>query len=285
MNKLPDFMIIGAGKCGTTSLFNYLNQHPQIYLCSQKETYYFIPEPNRSNLKQWGAICDFDSYQSLFKDAPEKNIVGEISTVYYKNPNSAQLIYEVLPEVKILAILRDPAHRAFSNYQMYVRNGNEKQSFRKIIEPNHRYIKPGFYYKELIRYYEIFPAEQIKILFYEDLCKQPVEFIQDIFSFIGVDYSFVPDMSKKGRQGGLPKNMAVNSLLTNKNPLRTMAANVLKFFFPSNVRQNIRSSLIKRNTYKAKLNQSDRQKLIELYRDDILKLQELTGRDLSGWLK
>lgn len=284
MKQLPDFIIIGAGKCGTTSLYDYLDRHPQVYICPQKETYYFVPEPVRSKLKRWGAIADPEAYYSLFKDAPADSVIGEISTNYHAYSQSARLIHQELPEVKIIAILRNPADRAFSNYQMFIRNGNEKKDFATIIqERNNQYIKRGFYYSQLLPFYQIFPAEKIKILLFDDLCSQPVDFIQNLFEFIGVAKNFVPDMNKKKREGGLPKNSTVNTLLTKNNPLRTTAASILRFFLPLEKRQNLRSKLVKQNTYKAKLSQTEREQLIAIYQDDIVKLEQLIERDLSSW--
>jgi hypothetical protein len=286
MNKLPDFIVIGAGKCGTTSLFSYLQNHPQIYLCPKKETYFFLSEPNRSKLKPWGAITDFNEYRSLFENAPENTIVGEISTTYYAHLASAQQIQAILPDVKIIAILRDPADRAFSDYQMHFNLGNEKADFADLIIPENRYIKSGFYYRELMPFYQTFPVDHIKILFFDDLCRDPIAFMQDLCRFVGADPEFVSqiDTSKKAREGGLPKNNRLHQLLSQKNPLRSIASSVLKLFVPLEARQKIRSNLIKNNTYKAKLSEAERKKAIKIYREDIIQLQGLIGKDLSSWL-
>lgn len=285
MNKLPNFIIIGAGKCGTTSLHNYLNQHPDIYLCPQKETYFFVPDHIRSKFQPWGAITNLEDYTNLFRDASQDNIIGEISTTYYRHAETAKKIYQIIPQVKIIAILRDPANRAFSDYQMHFRKGNEKEDFASIISPENRYIKPGFYYSELIPYFEVFPKEQIKILLFTDLVKNPTSFIKDLFEFIEVDSQFSPDTSKKSRAGGLPKNNTLNNLLTKPNPVRKSLASILGLFMPLSVRQKIRSSLVKQNIQPAKLSPEARQQLIKIYRDDILQLQELLDRDLSSWLQ
>ena len=285
MSKLPNFIIIGAGKCGTTSLYNYLDRHPQVYLCPHKETYFFVPEPTRSKLQPWGAITDFDDYANLFKDASNDSVVGEISTTYYRHAETAKQIYQILPQVKIVAILRDPANRAFSDYQMHFRRGNEKADFSQLIAPENRFIKPGFYYSELIPYFEVFQPEQIKILLFADLVKNPTTFIEDLFEFIEVDPTFNPDTSVKSREGGLPKNQTLNMLLTKPNPFRKLAASVLGLFIPLSLRQKIRSSLVKQNIKPVKLSPKLRQQLIEIYRHDILKLQKLIDRDLSAWLQ
>lgn len=285
MSNYPDFIIIGAGKCGTTSLYTYLKQHPQVYLCPHKETYFFVPEPIRSKFKPWGAITNFDDYTGLFKNASQKSVIGEISTTYYRHAESAQQIYQNLPQVKIIAILRDPANRAFSDYQMHFRKGNEKEDFTSLISLDNRFIKPGFYYSELIPYFKVFPQEQIKILLFDDLVKNSANFIEDLFEFIEIDSQFIPNTSKQSRKGGLPKNQTVNILLTKPNPLRKLIASVLSLFIPFSLRQEIRASLVKKNIQQAKLSPEVRQQLIEVYRYDIAKLQELIGRDLSSWLQ
>ncbi|MFP4100764.1 sulfotransferase family protein [Coleofasciculus sp.] len=284
MNIFPNFIIIGAGKCGTTSLHDYLNQHPQIYICPQKETFFFINEETREKLKPWGALTRVEDYCSLFQDAPKSSVLGEISTNYYAYPESAQLIYNHIPTVKIIAIFRDPAERAFSSYQMHVRQGIEQRSFEQVLSPDSKYVKRGFYFSEIIPYFKTFERQSIKILLYDDLCQNPLEFMQDLFNFIGVDNNFIPDMSKKGRKGGLPKNKYLNNLLTKPNLLRRSIAAVLKLTMPLQLRQQIRSGMIKKNTYKAQLSPEARKQLIEIYKSDILKLQDLIERDLSNWL-
>lgn len=284
MSKLPDFIIIGAGKCGTTSLYDYFSQHPEVYLCPKKETYFFVNEPVRSKLKPWGAITDIEDYASLFKDAPSDKVVGEISTTYYMYPDAAKLIGDRLPNVKIIAILRNPADRAFSDYQMHVRNGNEKLDFSRVITNKDKYIKQGFYYRELMPFYQVFSESNIKILLFDDLCQDPNNFMRDLYKFIGIDPDFNTDTARKSREGGMPKNKAINTVLTKKNPIRNSIASVLKLFMPLETRQKIRSKLIKNNIYKAKLSPEDKKELIEIYRSDVIQLQGLIKRDLSDWL-
>ncbi|MDY6783882.1 MAG: sulfotransferase [Cyanobacteriota bacterium] len=285
MPKVPDSIVIGAGKCGTTSLHDYLAQHPQLYICPQKETYFFLEASQRNKFRAYGAITDPDEYYALFKDAPAGSQRLEISTNYYAYAKSAKLIKAALPDVKIIAILRDPANRAFSSYQMLVRGGHEKEDFENIIVENNKYVKRGFYYRQLLPYFEVFDRARIKILFFEDLCSQPVQFVQDLFAYLEVDPQFTPDMQKRGREGGLPKNAIFHSLLTQKNPIRQAAATVLKPFLPEQRRQQMRKKMVKKNIAKVKLSPESRQKLIEIYRSDILQLQDWVGRDLSAWLK
>ncbi|NEO98875.1 MAG: sulfotransferase [Symploca sp. SIO2E9] len=287
MNKLPDFIIIGAGKCGTTSLHNYLDQHPQIYICPTKETNFFIDEQRKAKMKRWGSISNLEDYSALFNHASPSQVIGEISTNYYAFPESAKLIHELLPEVKIIAILRDPAHRAFSEYQMFVRAGHEKRDFAEAISDSQKksYVKRGLYYSELLPFFDTFDRDKIKICLYEDFSQEPEKFVRDFFQFIEVDYNFIPDMTQRGRTGGLPKNKALNEFLKKPNPIRAAAASVLKTFMPLESRQKLKSNIIQANSKKAKLSLETRSKLIEFYCDDILKLQDLVERDFSAWLE
>ena len=284
-SKDPHFIYIGAGKCGSTSLSNYLNQHPETYICPKKETFFFLPEKIRNNHKTFGAILTLEDYRKLFQSAPPNACIGEISTNYYAYPKSAKLIQSQLPKVKLLATLRNPADRAFSAYQMFVRAGHEKKKFQDLIASNIKYIKRGFYYSQLAPFFEIFNKEKINVCLYEDLCKKPIAFMHQIFEFLEIDDSFIPNMAHRGRVGGLPKNQMLNDLLIQKNPIRAFASNTLKPFFSSKLRQKIRSTLIKKNIQKVRLDSESRQRLMTIYREDILRLQNLIDKDLSIWFQ
>ncbi|MBE7383459.1 MAG: sulfotransferase [Leptolyngbya sp. SIO1E4] len=285
MAKLPNFIIIGAGKAGTSSLRGYLRQHPEIYLCPTKETFYFLNQQVRINHRSWGAVQTFEAYSALFEAAPLNSIVGEISTIYYAHADSAALIHEALPDVKILAILRNPIDRAFSSYQMHVNNGREKRAFKDVINLDIKYVKRGFYSAQLKPYFNIFDSSQIKVFLYDDYCQDSASFIESIFEFIGVDSQFVPDTSKRARVGGVPKRRWVRNLLAEKNWFRTTAATALKTVMPLEARQSLRSQLLQKNTARIRLDADSRQQLAEIYREDIAELQTLLGRDLSHWLK
>jgi hypothetical protein len=284
MGRFPHFIIIGAGKCGTTSLHDYLNQHPEIYLCPKKETFFFINAQARTNHQKWGSVTTLEEYLSLFADAPQGAILGEISTNYYAYPESAALIHQAIPNTKIIAILRNPSHRAFSSYQMFVKEGHEQRSFSEIVTARTQHITRGFYYQELLPFYQQFPKTQIKILLFDDLVKNPQAFLQELFGFIGVRADFTPDMSKRGREGGLPKRRWLHRLLTQDNPLRRAIAQGMKLLVPLEKRQQLREKLVKQNIAPETLDRETHDRLIALYRDDIQQLQTLIDRDLSHWL-
>ncbi len=290
MTKLPDFIILGAGKGGTTSIYRYLEEHPQIFLPTTKELYFFAfeGEPDREG------ITDFETYKTMFASAPTDQVIGEVSSIYLFRPKAAECIYHYVPNAKLIAILRHPAERAFSDYLFHVRNlhpsvmdntGKQPLEFEHFVKQDGYFVQIGFYYEQLKRYYDRFPAEQIKIYLFDDLVKDSDALMQDLFTFIGVDSNFKPDTEKRHNVSGAPKNAALYRLLKEKNPLRSAAAAVLKLFLPVNARQNLRSRLIKQNLSRPTLQPEHRQQLIDIYRDDILKTQDLLQRDLSNWLQ
>ncbi|MFP5274227.1 sulfotransferase family protein [Coleofasciculus sp.] len=292
--NLPTFLIIGVQKAGTTSIYNYLNQHPQIYMSPVKETNFLE--------KNWGEIEDqrkaridtFEKYCQLFTGVKDEIAIGEASPNYlFHYESSSERIKRYVPNAKLIAVLRNPVDRAYSDYLMHIRDAIGKGK-RTSLSEQIKYradksfmILKGFYYKHLQHFYEEFGREQIQVYLYDNLSKEPIKFMQEMYRFVGVDDTFLPDVSKKAQVAKVPKNTAVNNLLRQQNPLRTIVSSGLRLIFPLEVRQNLRSRLIQMNSQDKKaapLSPEDRQQLIELYREDILKLQDLIQRDLSAWL-
>ena len=212
--KIPNFLIIGAAKAGTTSLYDYLNQHPQIYMSPIKEPRFFALEGEKLDFRgpaqgiNQTSVTTWEQYCQLFQEATTEKAIGEASTIYLSNPKAPHRIKHYLPEVKLIAILRDPAERAFSSYVHLVRDGYENLSFTEAVEaeptrikenwqPLWYYKERGFYYEQLQKYFAIFKPEQIKIYLYEDLAVDSTAVIQDLSRFLGVDDSFTPDLTRK----------------------------------------------------------------------------------------
>lgn len=293
---LPNFLIIGAAKAGTTSLYAYLKQHPDIYMSEVKEPRFFAPEvfTNYNNVARDGAKrVPFtpEEYEELFAGVKNETAIGEASTEYLYFPGVAARIKKSLPEAKLIAILRNPVERAFSAFCYQLRDDCEPLSFEEALSaesqrikegyrPGWHYQQVGFYYDGIKRYLETFEPEQIKIYLNEELIKDSVKVSQDIYQFLGVDDSFVPDITRKNISG-VPKNRFLHSIFTKENPLKS----VIKPLLPEKMRQNIYQKVRKNNlTSKPTLAVETRKELEQLYRDDILKLQDLINTDLSSWL-
>ncbi|MBE9129475.1 MULTISPECIES: sulfotransferase family protein [unclassified Coleofasciculus] len=292
--KLPNFIIIGVQKAGTTSVYNYLNQHPQIYMSPVKETNFLEKDweelPNSSKSK----IDTLEKYCQLFEGAQDEIAIGEASPNYlFHYESSSRRIQRYVPNAKLIAILRNPAERAYSDYLMHIRDaiGNGKQTSlaEQIKFKAHKsfLIRKGFYYTPLKHYFEAFGKDQINVYLYDDLCKDSGEFMREMYRFLGVDDTFTADVSKKAQVAQVPKSNWLNTLLRKQNPLRAAVASGLRYILPLETRQNIRSNLIQINSQDKKtapLSAEERQQLVELYREDILSLQDLLQRDLSSWL-
>ncbi|AFZ34043.1 sulfotransferase [Stanieria cyanosphaera PCC 7437] len=291
--RLPNFLIIGIQKAGTTSIYNYLQEHPQIYMSPVKETNFF--EKNWESLpveeRNKKGIITFDDYCQLFTDVQDEIAIGEASPNYlFHYQSSAPKIKQYLPNAKLIAILRNPVERAYSDYLMHIRDAIGSRPLSEQIKYSaHKsfIIRKGFYYEPLKFYYDQFSPEQIKVFLYEDFCKQPQEIMQEMYRYLDVDDTFCPDVSKKAQVAKVPKNQTINNLLQRQNPLRTLVANSLKIIVPLETRQKLRDSLVNFNSVdkkQAPLSEEDRKQLIKIYQEDILKLQDLLQKDLSMWL-
>lgn len=286
---IPNFLIIGAQKAGTTSLYYYLNQHPQIYMSYVKEPRFFAPEfytaPNKVRPPKRKSPLTWEEYCYLFKDVSNEIAIGEASTDYLHLSKAPERIKKTIPEVKLIVILRNPVERAFSAYCYQVRDGYENLSFAEAIKEEEKgtrdYKKLGFYYSQLKRYYDIFDRSQIKIYLNEDLNSNPDLVLQDIFRFLGVNCEFQPEYTKKNISG-VPKNRFLHNIFLKENIIKE----TLKPLFSKELRQLIHSTVRKHNLRnKPAFPVEKRHKLIETYREDILKLQDLIQQDLSHWLE
>ena len=299
-NTMPNFLIIGAAKSGTSALYHYLKQHPQIYMSPIKEPYFFAFEGEKLNYKGPGvaindsSITDIESYRSLFKGVSDEVAIGEASTLYLYVPKASTLIQHYVPNIKLIVILRNPVDRAYSSFMHLIRDEREPiTDFAQALKAEESRIKDnwgflwryqdfGFYSVQLERYFEKFDRSQIKVFLYDDFKREPITVLQEICSFLNVDQNFMPDMSVKRNVGGVPKNKLLQKFLKKKpGPVK----NLLKKFIPYTVGDKIRGYLISKNLAKTELQPELRSQLVEVYRQDILKLQDLIEQDLSKWLK
>ncbi len=293
MNNMPNFLIVGAHKAGTTSLYQYLKQHPQIFMSSIKEPHFFSFMGQSLNFNDPGfnptklqSVSSKKDYQALFQNVGDAIAIGEASPSYLYVAQSASTICQHLPRVKIIVILRNPVDRAYSNF-LHCRKRKQKDPLDDFSEalaaesiriqdnwsPLWHYQQKGFYYQQLQRYYEQFPKEQIRIYLYDDLLSSPKEMFQDIFRFLQVDATFVPDMSKRHNVSGVPQNKVWQVILSRLRWLKPM--------LPKIVGQHLKELALTRPPYPL----AARKRLIALYREDVLHLQELIQRDLTHWLK
>jgi hypothetical protein len=314
MPRLPNFFIVGAPKTGTTSLYHYLDQHPEIYMSAIKEPHYFAAEIREENcepnlrrimarenrgLREFlsgpmrekrfgGIVADWENYVRLFANAINKSALGEASVCYLWSPTAPARIAEKIPNAKILVMLRDPADRAFSQYLHGLGNGAIRWSFREHIQRNlrHRsgqfsvhypFLEFGLYSEQLGRYMERF-GQNVWVGFHKEFKDHPMEVFQNICRFLGVAPEFSPDMAHQHLEAQVPRLAAIGWL--KRSGLWQAAARVT----PPSLRPLIRRRLIRRPGA-TRMDPADRHYLIDFYREDIRKLASLVDRDLDGWLR
>ncbi|MBC6477742.1 MAG: sulfotransferase [Hormoscilla sp. GM7CHS1pb] len=296
---MPNFLIIGAAKSGTTALYNYLKQHPEIYMSPAKEPRFFAFEGEKLNFQgvtsgMKNSITNLADYQALFKGVSREKAIGEASTIYLDIPKTVDRIKHYIPDAKLIAILRNPVDRAYSHFSMQIREAREPiMDFSKALAcerkriqdnwiPGFHYASKGLYYSKIKRYFDAFNREQIRVDLYEELKTDSLGLIQDIFSFLEVDKTFVPDTSIRFNVSGIPKNRMIHNFLGRPNPIKK----ALKPLLPKKLRNRLSASIKQRNLTKLPpMSPEVRQELIEVYREDILMLQDLLERDLYSWLE
>jgi hypothetical protein len=282
--KLPNFFIVGAPKAGTTSLYSYLGQHPHVYMCPVKEPSHFAPELCRDDF-----IFSWEGYLRLFSNVSDEIAIGEASACYLFSENAARNIAARLPHARIIISLRNPVDRAFSQYLQMLTHGVTCKSFRGQIDASlrHRekdfsllwpFLEAGQYYEQIRRYLGEFPRSQIHISYYEDLERAPERLVMDLFSFLGVDPSFAPDVSHRHNEPRVPKLEQATYLLR-----KWGAWPYLRKLVPGALGPRLRS-LTMRARGSLRIGPTDRAFLAGYYRDDITRLSLLLNRDLSAWL-
>jgi hypothetical protein len=283
----PNFMMIGVAKAGTTSFFRYLDEHPQIFMCEIKATNYFGYEDARdwkwadegdAPLLQNFPVRTLEAYEAVFDKATNETAIGEVSPQYFRCPTAARRIHEYVPNAKLVLSLRNPADRAFSGFMMRTRRGEPVKGFYDELTLNSSHVKEGFYYKRLKRYLDLFPKDQIKIYIFEEFKKNAAGTVADLYDFLGVDSSFTPDTSVKYNPGAVPKIRLFNKLFYNPRLI-----NMTKSVFPESMQGMFKQIRELNLTTSPKMPPDLRAELLNIYREDILKLEDLLGRDLSIW--
>lgn len=320
---LPNFFVIGAPRSGTTSTYEYLNAHPDVYMSPVKEPDFFA-RPSLDLVHPLGSRTagsleddcatdptskgELEAYLDLFRRARNERRRGEASAIYLGHPTAAWHLRAYLPDARFVAILRDPADRAYSHYihgrRIYAEHGRtgavgaEERSvddeFARAVDAAHLdgppelaisdpevWLRSGLYFEHLTRWYALFPREQLLVFLYEDLVRDPNDLMRRIFAFLDVDDSFVLPTTEAFNASVVPRSQRVFSLFTTKNPFMRYARSIA----PARLRgvaARTRNRILAED--KPPMDPDLQRKLRAIYRDDTRQLQGLLGRDLSGWM-
>jgi len=283
MDKMPNFFIVGAPKAGTTSLYEYLKVHPEIYMSTIKEPEYF----STATLKQddlLDIIRDKEKYLELFKKVKNQKIIGEASPFYLSDADAPKSIRSLMPNAKILISLRDPVERELSHFLMFQGWRRTKRSFHdqlKIELENHKTsteyfaLKYGLYFDNVKRYVEIFGENQVKIIIFEEFIKKPEDIIQEILKFLNLNTKLL-NLDTKIHN---PSQMLRGSLSQRINENRSLSR-LVKFMVSDSRRLSLKEKFLYKKQIKPKLEQEDRELLKKFYQEDVEKLQKFLGREL-----
>jgi len=286
---LPNFIIVGAPKAGTTSLYHYLSEHPDVFMSEPKEVNFFSREEIEAQGLYYADFKakDIDAYQRLFDGVKNQQAVGEGSVSYLYYPKTAEKIKSALPDVKIIILLREPVARAFSHYLMDLSLGLVEMSFEDIVSRKsmdkhavlfyQQYVELGLYYEQVKRYLDVFGKEQVKIYLQEDLRYHSDDVILDLYDFLGIDNAYKPDTERQHNTFSMPKNNMMRSLYTS-DFMRALVRKIL----PDTLKSMMKG-LVFDPKAKPELALESKAQLQRLYAKDIAKLEGLIARDLSAW--
>jgi hypothetical protein len=299
---LPDFFVIGAPKAGTTALHVALAQHPGLFMSRVKEPKHFLtdgPPPTRGGPGDAKTFREYvwrrEDYEALFDAAPQGSLRGESTPFYLYDHEAQKRIVETVPRARMVALLRDPIDRAHSNWTHLWSAGLEPEGdFVKAcgLEQERagrgwaqfwRYLELGRYGEQLERLYRVVPREQVLLLRYRDLRENPIETLDRIFGFLGVEagaVDTVPPENVTTHVTNSPRNRVVSALLR--------AGEAVEHRWPHGVWPPVRSwlsrQLQREQNFRDPLRPEQREALLPLVADDVRRLADLTGECFDQWL-
>lgn len=288
MEKWPNFFIVGAPKSGTTSLYEYFKQNPDIFMSPTKEPHYFSLITVPRNHPWLVPVRDREKYLKLFNKVKNEKIIGEASATYLADPKAPELIHKVSPDARILISLRNPVERAFSHYLMLKSSGLTNLSFREEIKVGlpkeiHDYSKPynetllmGLYADSIKRYMKIFGSSKVKIIFLEEWSNDRLNSINEILRFLKVNSKISENNEKKHNPYYKPKGNLSKFIVKSGGPV----SKISHYFIPKQGRDFLRDRVFMKKEPKPKLESQDVDFLVEFYRNDVLLLENVLKRKL-----
>jgi Sulfotransferase domain len=287
----PNFFIVGAAKAGTSSLYAYLRQHPQVYMSAVKEPHFFSQiEPSDGQHYRMRTTTDRESYLKLFRKANGALAVGEASPSYLWDERAPHRIREQVPEARIIMVLRDPIERAHSHYLMNVRENTQPLPFYEALredqsKPNkswttaNLYVELGQYASQVERYLGLFGPERLLVLMFEDLKRDPATLVRRTARFLGVDEGPVADMElgigNPYNAYALPRGGLARGLYRS-----LWMRNLARYTVPQWLRWKLRDQVLMRPAEKPAMDARALEALRGVYAGDVEKLEGLLGRPL-----
>lgn len=289
-NNKVDYFLIGAQKAGTTTLYSWLSQHPEINAPEALKDFHFFSS-------QEYFPKGYDWFIKLYKNEPSPKINGAVNYIFQTEVPEKIKAYN--PEAKFIVILRDPVKRAYSGHQFFKKLNVESLSFSEALEKEKRgelssssekddfaYIDHGMYHKQLQHWLQYFDRDKFHILLYEELFQNPEDYLPEIFNFLNVDPNFKPLLKTKNVSGEV-KYRTLNKLIYNeKSPLkiflnRTGAKHLLPMKWRGDFLNKFRDINTKSNGTSEKITEQEYLQLQPLFEKDINNLSALLDKDLK----
>lgn len=288
----PNFLVIGAARSGTTSLYRYLDRHPEVFLGPVREPHFFAFAGERVAFRGPGdhartsarTITDPRRYEELFEGVTTQKAVGAFPVWCLYAPRAAANVHRYAPRAKLIALLRHPVERAYSSWLFLRREGYEPLAdFREALAAEDgrvrdrwgfmwHYKQAGFYHAQLERYAALFPRGQIRVHLFDDFAKDPAGVVRDLCAFIGVD----PELLAQAVEPRGPE--AAGAEEPRRGPLQAVLASAL----PGGMRRFFGRP--REEGAVAPMPEEARAELLGAYREDLRKLGDFIGRDLGPWI-
>jgi hypothetical protein len=284
--KWPNFFIVGAPRCGTTSLYSYLKEVPGVYMPRVKEPFYFSPNLVQGWHHPERMVTDKEQYLGLFKNAKGYIAVGEASPSYLWDPDSPKLIHEAVPHARIIILLRDPIDRAYSHYLLHMKTWApaRRSSFADHLtrgDISQLDLQFGMYYEQVKRYLEIFGTEQVKVIIFEEFIQHLEQTVNEVLSFLGINYTVDAMRLKEDNAYSVPRSPLSLWVYAFFRWLRARGINTsrIRILVGDSAILVLEKSLLK-GTEKLRIEAKAEEFLRQLYYDDVIRLQSLLGRPL-----
>jgi Sulfotransferase family len=294
----PQFLVIGAARSGTTALYQYLAEHPGLFLTEPKEPHYFalagttpaFTGPGDRQTVNRLAVTDREAYLRLYRDARPDQVRGEasVSTLYY--PDAVTRAREMVPDARLVCMLRDPVDRAFSAYGfMRTRGWEPCATFEDALADEPRRIAEGWHhiwhytgmsrYGEQLRHVlEVFPREQLLVLRHEDMTADPDAVLARVHAHLGVP-SVPRTVDPDPHRSGEPRSRFLGRLASTHHPLKKLLSPVV----PTPLRRRLRREIVARNVVRVSYRPETRRELVAAFDPDLELLGQVTGLDVAAW--
>lgn len=278
---IVDFLCLGVQKAGTTWLHKVLEEHPQIFVArgdEDKDTRFF------SHFYDYG----YEWYERHFEPGRAAALRGEVSTSYFYSKDAPERVRRYRPDMRLLVCLRNPLDRLISNHRHEIRIGHvtgENRLLENGLANNPSYVEQSLYATQLARWLEAFPLSSFHVLVFEEVFAAPETAIRGVYEFLGVDAAFrPPSLHEKVNQGRIPRSrFADGALRFAARGLRRIGLGTLVDSAKRAGVKEINSASGTRAASYTTLDPATRRELEKLFAQDIRRLEEMLGRDLSIW--